>query len=193
MAQGNSGQLRIIGGQWRGRKVPVPIAEGLRPTGDRMRETLFNWLAAEIAGARCLDLFAGTGVLGLEALSRGANHCTFVEVASRPAAALEGSVRTLGAGTCSEILRCNADEALARLRNQFSEKKFHIAFLDPPFGKDLLNSSLAQLTESGILTEDAAIYVEYPAREVLEVPDRWVERRHKRSGDVNYGLLERSA
>ena len=193
MARGNSGQLRIIGGQWRGRKVPVPTAEGLRPTGDRIRETLFNWLAAEIADARCLDLFAGTGALGLEALSRGAAHCTFVEVASRPAAALESSVRTLSAESSCEILRCTADDALMRLRSNSLEEKFHIAFLDPPFEKDLLNPALAQLTGSGILADDAAIYVEYSVREVLEVPDGWVERRQKRSGEVNYGLLERSA
>ena len=192
MARGNSGQLRIIGGQWRGRKVPVPTAEGLRPTGDRIRETLFNWLAAEIADARCLDLFAGTGALGLEALSRGAAHCTFVEVASRPAAALESSVRALRAESRCEILRCTAEDALVRLRNNSHEDKFHIAFLDPPFEKDLLNPALAQLNESGILADDAAVYVEYSVREVLEVPDGWVERRQKRSGEVNYGLLDRS-
>ena len=193
MARGNSGQLRIIGGQWRGRKVSVPTAEGLRPTGDRIRETLFNWLAAEVADARCLDLFAGTGALGLEALSRGAAHCTFVEVASRPAAALESTVRTLSAESHCEILRCTADDAIARLRNNSQEEKYHIVFLDPPFEKDLLNPALVQLTGSGILADDAAVYVEYSVREAIEVLDGWVERRQNRSGEVNYGLLERNA
>ncbi|MEM1402081.1 MAG: 16S rRNA (guanine(966)-N(2))-methyltransferase RsmD [Pseudomonadota bacterium] len=193
MARGNSGQLRIIGGQWRGRKVPVPTAEGLRPTGDRIRETLFNWLAAQIPDAHCLDLFAGTGALGLEALSRGAAHCAFVEIASRPAAALEGSIRTLNAESRCEILRCSAEEALNRLRNDTPDRSFHVAFLDPPFEKELLSPALEQLCDSGILTHDAVIYVECSMRETLAVPSGWTERRQKRSGEVAYGLLERSA
>lgn len=179
-----AGSVRIIGGRWRGRRLDVAASAALRPTPDRVRETLFNWLAAGIAGARCLDLYAGTGVLGFEALSRGALEVCFVERDARLAAALEQDARTLGAN--AEIVRADALAYLARA----APNAFDIVFADPPY-ELALAPVLAALP--AVLASGAVVYAERPAAEGLpDVPGfAWLKRA--RAGAVCYGLARRDA
>jgi len=183
--QGGGGRhLRIIGGQWRGRRLQFPELPGLRPTGDRIRETLFNWLAPDIVGARCLDLFAGSGALGLEALSRGAAHCDFVERDRTAAASLRSHIDSLAAHPRARVLEA---DALAFLRG--CSARYDIVFLDPPFAADLLAASAASLADGGHLEAGARIYTEQDADEVCALPSTWRELRRKQSGNVAYALL----
>ncbi|UTW44547.1 16S rRNA (guanine(966)-N(2))-methyltransferase RsmD [bacterium SCSIO 12696] len=175
-------QLRIIGGQWRGRKLDFPDVEGLRPSGDRVRETLFNWLSFHLPGARCLDLFAGSGALGLEALSRGAAHTVLVEKNPTAARQLQSHCQTLGAD--AKVL---ATDALAWLKTS-SASPFDVVFLDPPFGKELLESCYQLLTDHGWLTSNALVYVECGANEHNPAPNNWELHREKHSGQVVYRL-----
>jgi 16S rRNA (guanine966-N2)-methyltransferase len=181
--------LRIIGGRWRGRKLRFPPSPEIRPTPDRVRETLFNWLGPRMAGARCLDLFAGSGALGLESLSRGAAHVTFVE---RDAAA----VRELRA-RLSEWDAIGAEveqgDALRFLSGRVSGKPFDIVFLDPPFGSDLLTVAARLLEEGQWLAPSALIYVECAARNGLPaLPPNWATTKAKEAGEVGYHLLTRA-
>lgn len=179
-----SGQLRIIGGQWRGRKLRFRTAPGLRPTADRVRETLFNWLAADIAGARCLDLYAGSGALGLEALSRGAAHCDFVDCASR---ALEDIDTHLVSLQASDRGQCYAMTAQRFLTGHTGP--WNIVFLDPPFGEELLGAAVAGL-DNGQLPEGALIYIETGSREELPaLPAHWELYRDRQAGEVSYRLF----
>lgn len=186
--------LRIIGGAWRGRRLRFPPSPEIRPTPDRVRETLFNWLAARVPGARCLDLFAGSGALGLEALSRGAAHVTFVE--RDPAAAREISAR---------LTEWGAHDARVELGDArgFLERKpvvpFDIAFLDPPFGSRLLDESLARLEQGAWLSAGALVYVECAADAAAggdaapRAPAGWIPLKAKRAGEVGYHLYSRAA
>lgn len=176
--------LRIIGGRWRGRKITVVDASGLRPTGDRLRETLFNWLAPDIAGARCLDLFAGSGALGLEALSRDAASCLFVDNTPAVCRQLEAVVTELGA-TGAEVRCASGPELLDRS----AHGPFDIVFLDPPFASELLTAALQALAQPGRLAASARIYVEYPAAAQPPFPLGWKLLRERRAGDVGYALL----
>jgi 16S rRNA (guanine966-N2)-methyltransferase len=182
-------EVRIIGGQWRGRKLHFPQLDGLRPTPDRVRETLFNWLQFELAGRRCLDLFAGSGALGFEALSRGAVEVTFVERDAGAAQAIRAMLGTLG---CDRG-RVEQRDALEWLGSQDRARpKFDVVFLDPPFGASLLQSTAVQLERSGCLADDAWIYIEDAAeRGVPAVPPAWTVLRSKRAGDVGYHLARR--
>lgn len=177
------GVLRIIGGRWRGRRVTVPDLPGLRPTPDRVRETLFNWLQPVIAGARCLDLFAGSGALALESLSRGAAEVVAVERERVAADRLRESAGLLGADGL-EVVR---DDALAYLAGE--PRPFDVVFLDPPFDSDLL----ARVTERlgpGWFNEPAWIYLECaPDQAQQPLPKSWNVVRHKRAGDVVYRLV----
>lgn len=177
----NAGQLRIIGGQWRGRKLRFPALEGLRPTGDRVRETLFNWLQMDIADSRCLDLFAGAGGLGFEALSRGCAHCTLIERDGQAAQQLRGNLALLKA----ERAQLVQADSLAWL-DQYSGPGFDIAFVDPPFSADLWQEAIAKLDNH--LTPEALIYLEAPATKALSLPSHWALHREKRAGDVCYRL-----
>lgn len=150
----SANQIRIIGGEWRGRKLSFPDAEGLRPTADRVRETVFNWLAGHVAGARCLDMFAGSGALGFEALSRGANYCCFVEQNSAVLKQIQTNCRLLGATVRSEVLLADASKPLQ------ATGAFDIVFLDPPFKGSELKACLHWLATSPILKRDALIYIE---------------------------------
>ncbi|MEE4278913.1 MAG: 16S rRNA (guanine(966)-N(2))-methyltransferase RsmD [Halieaceae bacterium] len=163
-----SGQLRIIGGAWRGRKLPIADVEGLRPTADRLRETLFNWLVAQVPDARCLDLFAGTGALGLEALSRGAAHCDFVEPQRQALEGLRASLTRLGAGDRARAHGMKSDEAVSILAAQ--GERYDLVFLDPPFGAGLLEPTLTALVDQGALAADALVYAEFPRSESPGVP-----------------------
>ena len=175
--------LRIIGGSWRGRKLRFPAVEPIRPTPDRVRETLFNWLGARIAGARCLDLFAGSGALGLEALSRGAAAVTFVERDAQAVRALAATLAAWGA----QGARVERADALAFLAG--APQPCDVVFLDPPFGAGLLGAAAAALERDGWLAPAALIYVEYAAREGLPaLPASWRALKGKRAGEVGYHL-----
>lgn len=178
-----SSQLRIIGGQWRGRKLSFPAVEGLRPTGDRIRETVFNWLQADLPQARCLDLFAGSGALGLEALSRGCQSCTLLELNKSAWRQLQINAQLLNA---IDIDILNVD-SLAWL-GLAPDKPFDIIFVDPPFAADLWQTSIAALNERGFIASGGAIYIETPRDRDLEVPAHWQLAREKKSGDVCYRL-----
>ena len=180
-----SGRLRIVAGKWRSRLLPVTDEPGLRPTSERIRETLFNWLASTIEGSRCLDLFAGTGALGLEALSRGAALVVFVEDSARVATALEDSVRTLDASD-ARILR---QDALSYLKGE--PEPFDVVFLDPPFAADLLGVLCRLLDDGGWLADGARVYLEQNReRPWPELPDSWTITNDKTAGQVRYALAK---
>ncbi|AEF43337.1 methyltransferase [Serratia sp. AS12] len=184
--QAAAGQIRIIGGQWRGRKLPVPNSPGLRPTTDRVRETLFNWLAPVIQGARCLDCFAGSGALGLEALSRYAGSATLLEFERPVAQQLEKNLALLqGKGT---VVNTNTLSWLAG-----NGQPFDVVFLDPPFRKGLLAETVTLLEQQGWLADEAWIYVEAEAESAAaDVPANWQLHREKVAGQVAYRLYVRS-
>lgn len=181
-----TGQIRIIGGQWRGRKLPVPDSEGLRPTTDRVRETLFNWLAPALVGARCLDCFAGSGALGLEALSRYAAKSVLIEFDRQVARQLEKNVALLNAANVEII---NAD-VLSWLDGPGTP--FDIVFVDPPFRKGMLEQVIQRLENNGWLAADALIYIETEAeRQDITIPAGWRLHREKTAGQVSYRLYRR--
>jgi len=177
-------RLRIIGGRHRGRRLEFPAGIDIRPTPDRVRETLFNWLQPRIDGARVLDLFAGSGALGLEALSRGAAHATFVEQDRRAGAAIEALAREWQE---SEV-RVLSGDALAWLARA-NDTAYDIVFLDPPYESELAGQAAAALAR-GWLAPDARVYVERRARVALpEMPSGWRELRAGRAGEVGYHLF----
>ncbi|WP_323846234.1 16S rRNA (guanine(966)-N(2))-methyltransferase RsmD [Microbulbifer magnicolonia] len=169
-------QLRIIGGRWRGRKLSFAPVEGLRPTGDRLRETLFNWLQFHLADARCLDLFAGSGALGLEALSRGAAEVDFVELNRSAAQTLREQLRVLQADN-GRVHSLSAAAFLAQSRTRYD-----VVFVDPPFAGDLWQQTLAAL--EGHLAEGALVYVEAPRDKPVAMPPGWQIAKEKRAGQV---------
>ena len=183
---GPPGKLRIIAGSLRGSRLTVPDKAGLRPTSDRIRETLFNWLAPVIDGARCLDLFAGTGALGIEALSRGAASCTLVESDRALARLIEENLARLKV----ENARVVATDAAGMLAG--TAQPFDVVFLDPPFGADLWNESARRLESGGWLSGDAWIYVESPVDAELALPPTWMLHREGRAGAVRYALYRRA-
>jgi len=179
---GQSGRLRIIGGRWRGRRFPCPSGDLTRPTGDRIRETLFNWLAPFIEGAHCLDLFAGTGALGLEALSRGAAGVTFVEQDGRTARQLEATLRELDCQD-AEVIKGDALHFLAG-----TPTGFDIVFLDPPFGV-IDPGNMCTLLDNHWLARGAHVYIEMRRRdEALQIPSNWTIVRDKTAGQVRFML-----
>jgi 16S rRNA (guanine966-N2)-methyltransferase len=183
--KGSSNTLRIIGGQWRGRKLRFADGEGLRPTTDRVRETLFNWLQPVIAGARCLDLFSGSGALGLEALSRGAGKVVFIERNPQAVKALRGNLELLQAGNAE----LHQGDALAWLHGEATP--FDVIFLDPPFRQELLAPALRLLAEGGWVAPGARIYIELESEQgEPELPPGWELLRSKRAGQVAYHLAE---
>ena len=180
-----SNRLRIIGGRFRGRKLGFPDVDGLRPTPDRVRETLFNWLQPVIAGARCLDLFAGSGALAFEALSRGAGHCLVIERDTMAVKTLRENAATLAVTDRIEIVHASALDWLERPAQQLD-----IVFLDPPYHKGLLGPCLESLSRPGWLAPGARIYVETAADESLpEVAAGLEVIREKRAGQVMCYLL----
>ncbi|HRX69630.1 MAG: 16S rRNA (guanine(966)-N(2))-methyltransferase RsmD [Candidatus Competibacteraceae bacterium] len=178
--------LRIIGGQWRSRRLEFPDLPGLRPTPDRVRETLFNWLAPVLPGARCLDLFAGSGALGIEALSRGAAEVVFVERQPLAVRALRNNLDRLSASNA----RVDPLDALTWLRP--SGTPFDIVWLDPPFGEGLLEPACALLEQGGWLAAIAWIYLETQADQPRPLlPAHWTFHREKTAGMVTYRLARR--
>jgi 16S rRNA (guanine966-N2)-methyltransferase len=215
--------LRIIAGQWRGRRWRCPAGPGIRPTPDRVRETLFNWLAPHIRGARVLDLFAGSGALGLEALSRGAAHAEFVDADAKAVAALrdrclEWSAASRAAGTPVGSAEFHRADALAFLATsarrtaaggaaqRAAAAPFDIVFLDPPFGAGLWGEAAARLESGGWLAPEALVYIEVPIGDGAAgkaggpssglppaLPAAWRLWCEGKAGEVGYHLLRRDA
>ena len=177
------GRVRIIGGSLRNSRLPVPAANGLRPTPERVRETVFNWLAPVIAGARCLDLCAGTGALGIEALSRGAAAVSFVEREARLAQALRANLERLGVD--GEVVAADAQAWLQRV-----PRAYDIVFLDPPFALDLWGVLARQLETGGWLAAGAMVYLEWPGPAIPGLPTNWQVHREGRAGVVRYALMK---
>jgi len=179
------GQLRIIGGAWRGRRIDFEPEETLRPTPDRVRETLFNWLQPVIDGARCLDLFCGSGALGLEALSRGAAQAVFVDRSRAVIERLRANLQRLGATGADT----SADDVLAWIARAACPP-FDVVFVDPPYRQGLATACIERLATRGLLAARASIYVESGADEpVPEVPSHWILHRDRRAGQVAYRLF----
>lgn len=175
--------LRIIGGQYRGKKIDFPDQPGLRPTPDRVRETLFNWLMHDIQGARCLDAFAGSGALGLEALSRGAASVTLIEHARPVAAHLRQQLQKLG----NPRIELISMDSLAYLRQ--CEIPFDIIFLDPPFASDFLAQSLALIEGGNCLGAGGLVYIETD-QALLADPAGWQVLKRAKAGQVYYALMQ---
>lgn len=197
-----AGKVRIISGRWRGRRLPVPDQPGLRPTSDRARETLFNWLAPYIRGARCLDLFAGSGALGLEAASRGASKVVLIERNAKLVQTLQALAASWPGG---EVLRVMCADAPTWLDQ--AQGPFDLVFVDPPFNAGQFGIVLDRLTRPGLLADEARIYVESSARQPapisakpeplasspctaaqFEVSPGWRLLREKRLGEVRLQL-----
>lgn len=186
-ARKGEGQVRIIGGRWRNTRLAVPDLPGLRPTSDRVRETLFNWLQPALPGARVLDLFAGSGALGLEAVSRGAASACLVERDAGLASRLREQVGKLDAAGQVEVLQEDALRWLARP----ASVRFDIAFVDPPFAAGLWNQVLAALPAH--LSDEAWLYVEAPPEAAPMLPPEWRAHRDGATREVRYALYRRAA
>lgn len=193
-----SGRLRIVAGKWRSRLLPVAAGDGLRPTAERIRETLFNWLAPFVHGADCLDLFAGSGALGLEALSRGAATVLFVEKSRTAAAQLRSSIKTLDADGAT-VLETDARRWLQqRSDKRFNDRpggrfedrqKFDIVFVDPPFADGGHDELCRLLAERQCLKSGAHIYLEQDREQSLpSLPPGWELLKDKTAGNVRYSL-----
>lgn len=177
--------LRIIGGEWRGRKFQFPQVEHLRPTPDRVRETLFNWLMPTIEGAHCLDLFCGSGALGLEALSRGANRVTFVDTSKKVIQNLKQICDTVNIDK-ADFYQGSAEAFLA-----LTPQAYDVVFLDPPYDLDLIPQTAQQLQADGWLKPGAWIYLEHDGRLDLDtLPGEWQSHREKVAGQVHYALYQ---
>lgn len=175
-------QVRIIAGKWRSRKVSFADASGLRPTTDRVRETLFNWLMNDVRGRVCLDLFAGSGILALEALSRGAASCVVVDSNTQAIAQIKENANTLEAGE----LQAYCQDALAFIRA--GQQAFDLVFLDPPFSSDVLQKSIDALSDSSCLAKGALIYCEHALDKSINVPETWQNVRKKETKTLSYSL-----
>ena len=180
-----TGTLRVIGGRWRGRKLTVLDSEGLRPTPSRVRETLFNWLQFSLSGANCLDLFAGTGALGLEAASRGVEKITLVEFNTGTAEQLSKNCQQLGADNY-QLVNKDAVSFLSGDQDQYD-----IVFIDPPYELGIWSEIAEQLVSQDCLSLNALIYVEYPITAIKpSLPSKWQLIKEKKAGGVNYCLFK---
>jgi 16S rRNA (guanine966-N2)-methyltransferase len=181
-----SGQVRIIAGQWRSRRLPIQDLEGLRPTTDRVRETLFNWLANDIVNARVLDCFGGSGALALEALSRYASFAQIIELQRGAAIQLRENLQTL---KCDKAEVLNADTLVVLQKG--CAQGFDVVFIDPPFRKGLAEKTIQLLDTQGWLNDGALIYVEIESELTqLAIPSRWHALKEKNAGQVSYRLYQ---
>ena len=179
------GQVRIIGGQWKGRRIKFYEVAGLRPTLDRVRETLFNWLMYDIQGARCLDLFAGSAALGIEALSRGAGEVVFVEKNKRAADTIHDNLRELKF-TNVKVFNTSAEVVLKK-----NADPYDIIFIDPPFYQDYLQTLLNNINNALFLKPGTLVYVEREKHsDPIEVPDNWLTKKEKQVGGLEFYLYE---
>ena len=192
-SDGKSRELRIIAGMWRGRRLRFPEGPDIRPTPDRVRETLFNWLAPVIRGARVLDLFAGSGALGLEALSRGAAFVEFVDSDARAIDALRERLIEWKADPGGHVLkRADALQVLAGVKPA-SQPAFDIVFIDPPFAAGLWQTVADRLETGGWLAPQAYLYLEMPVHNPPDrLPGHWTAWRNGTAGEVGYHLLRRA-
>lgn len=182
-----NGAIRIISGRWRGRKLPVINVQGLRPTTDKNKETLFNWLMPYTQNARCLDAFAGSGGLGFEALSRYAQSALFIELDKKAATKLNENIKLLNINTDqAEVLLGRAEQIIDK-----SNKEFDLIFLDPPFNKNLLPAVIDKISEQNVLAPDGVIYIESEAQCVYSVPNDWQMIKQKLTQQVLVRLYQR--
>jgi len=185
----SDGFIRLISGQWRGKKIPVKDKQGLRPTTDRTKETLFNWLMHDIREANCLDCFSGSGSLGFEALSRYCQFCTFLELDKQVAAQLQNNISTLKAEN-AEVIQGDS----LRYLSQAANRQYDVVFIDPPFNLGLAQPCIEQLEEQGYLTENSLIYVEVESTLTnLQFPTTWSLLKEKNAGQVRYQLFKRES
>ena len=187
-----AGEVRIIGGKWRGRKLRFDAQPGLRPTLSRIRETLGNWLRAEWSEARCLDLFAGTGALGFEALSRGASCVTFVDRSARSTTRIKAHIQAFDAHTRARVITARSERFL---RREPDAAGWNLVFLDPPFDTNLLRPTLDTLRErDSLLAPEGFVYVETARRgaeQVFAELGDWEFHRQSEAADVAFALLQR--
>lgn len=189
----SSNTLRLIAGELGGRKIRFPDARGLRPTADRTRETLFNWLTGDIQGSRCLDLFAGSGALGFEALSRGADHVTMIDASGPVVRQLQENARILNVDKRVTIHSRKATTYLSDSGLPEHDEPFDIVFLDPPFADEQLQKVVDMLFSSDCLADGAKIYVERDVRQAMPLlPENCEVKRDKKAGQVAFSLLEYS-
>lgn len=181
----NAGVVRIIGGDFRGRKLPVLDAEGLRPTSDRVRETLFNWLQFDIAGANCLDLFSGSGALGFEAISRGAASLTMLELNKENARQLSVNLKTLGI----ENVHLHQADSLVWLQQQ-ADQAYDVIFIDPPFHQQMVQPVIDLLFANGYVNDNTRLYIEQEkALDWPLMPDNWHFHKEKVTSQVRFALF----
>jgi 16S rRNA (guanine966-N2)-methyltransferase len=183
---GKNNSVRIIGGDWRGRRLQVADVPGLRPSGDRCRETLFNWLQPWIVAADCADLFAGTGALGFEAASRGAATVLMIEKDSRAQEVLRNSIEQLQAVQ----VRLQGGGAMSMLED-FKAESFDIVFVDPPFDSNLAGLVMERLDRTGCVRRGGFVYIESPAQKGLAPPPGWRVWRDQQIGEVRMQLFRR--
>jgi len=180
--------VRIISGKYKSRKIIFPDRPEIRPTGSRIRESLFNWIQADIVNSRCLDLFSGSGALGIEALSRGAELTTFIESDFETANCLEKNLQTLNAEN-GIVVRANA---ISWLESQKNIEPFEFVFLDPPFKKNLLLDSIFLLESNYMISNNGNIYIETEVEDNLrQLPPTWRLRQKKQAGRVSYCLYNK--
>lgn len=187
--QYRSNRLRIIGGTWGGRQLSFPGGGQLRPTPDNVRETLFNWLAPQIAQAQCLDLYAGSGAIGLEALSRGASHVMFVENDRRHALAIKEHLNVLSEQERATVRTMDAIKTLKQLSQDEPRPEFDLIFMDPPFDHDMVAPTLEALVQCEILRSTGMVYVEHEKKLNLELGTQWDIWREKSHGGAKSLLL----
>lgn len=184
----NNNALRIIGGEWRSRKLPIIDAPGLRPTPDRIRETLFNWLQGDIHGATCIDMFAGSGALGFEALSRGAKDVLFVEKNPACATQIKDNLALLNVQV--RVLQSDALSLLEYIEKP--EKPFDLVFLDPPYRQGLIAKSLAYLATENLIGSNSLIYLEHESEETFNWDGFGLQvLKQAKAGQVHSFLLKR--
>ena len=187
MKKEKKGEIRIIGGKWKGKKIYFDLNDDLRPTPDRAKETLFNWLGQDLKKMYCLDLFSGTGALGLEAFSRGAEKVTFVERNKEYLQKIKKVYLEM-----SEKADCDffCAECLEWIQNNSSETKYDLIFIDPPFNKNLVHDLLAAILEKELLSKNGQIYFEFEKKLDLEIPESLNLKKKKSLGKKSYVLAE---
>ena len=179
--------VKIIAGHWRGTRLPVMLKDGVRPTANRVRETLFNWLRMSIEGSHCLDMFAGSGALGFEAVSRGAGSATLIDNDPKIIGLLTEQAKRLHADNI-KILCADSLQFCEQTNNQYD-----CIFIDPPFSRFNLAEILDKITSSQMLKDNTLIYVEGPAGNLpQQLPSEWQWKRQSKAGDVEYGLIQTS-
>ena len=187
MKKGKKGEIRIIGGKWKGKKIHFELNDNLRPTPDRAKETLFNWLGQDLNEIYCLDLFSGTGALGLEALSRGAKRVTFVEKNKKY---LQKIKKVYFETSEKEDCEFYCEECLDWVKNNNSQTKYDLIFVDPPFNKNLIEDLINSILEKGLLSKYGRIYFEFEKKLDLKIPKSLSLKKKKSLGRKSYVLTE---